>query len=123
VPGTTRPATANGLPLGFDFSDDPHGFGFQFWAGRRNARLPTIFPNQPPTVSLTAASSHVTLPAECPGGDLPDPNCTPTAGTVALSATATDPDGDTLLYTWSTTGGKISGDGPNATLDLTGVSP
>src|SRR5205085_1059515 len=46
-----------------------------------------------------------------------------TAATVALSATATDPDGDTLLYTWSTTGGRVTGDGPNATLDLTGASP
>ena len=122
MPGTTRPATANGLPLGFNFSDDPHGFGFQFFIGHRNERLPTIFPNQPPTVSLTASSSSVTLPAACSGDELPDPNCTPTAGTVQLSANATDPDGDTLLYTYSTTGGRITGDGPNATLDLTGVA-
>ncbi|MCA1635019.1 MAG: hypothetical protein LC802_15350 [Acidobacteria bacterium] len=40
-----------------------------------------------------------------------------------LSANATDPDGDTLLYTYSTTGGRIVGDGPNATLDMTGVAP
>src|SRR5205823_5953987 len=123
VPGTTRPATANGLPLGFDFSDDPHGFGFQFWAGRRNERLPTIFPNQPPTVSLTAASSRVVLPAECTADQIPDPNCASTAATVALSATATDPDGDTLLYTWSTTGGKVTGDGPNVAWDLSGAAP
>jgi hypothetical protein len=123
VPGTTRPATANGLPLGFNFSSDPHGFGFQVFAGHRNSRLPTIFPNQPPTVSLSAASSTVTLPASCPAPSLPDPSCSPTAGTVALSATATDPDGDTLLYTWSTTGGRVTGDGPNSTLDLTGVAP
>ncbi|MFL6331826.1 MAG: hypothetical protein ACJ754_00625, partial [Pyrinomonadaceae bacterium] len=123
VPGTTRPATANGLPLGFRFSDDPHGFGFQFWVGRRNERLPTIFPNQPPTVTLSASSSHVTMAAECTGTDRPDPACTPTAGTVQLSATATDPDGDTLLYTYSTTGGRVTGDGPNATLDLAGVAP
>ena len=123
VPGTTRPATANGLPLGFRFSDDPHGFGFQFFAGHRNARLPTVFPNQPPTVSLTAATSTVVLAASCGAGQRPAAGCTPTAATVALSATATDPDGDTLLYTWSTTGGRVTGDGPNATLDLTGVSP
>ncbi|MDT5294107.1 MAG: hypothetical protein QOJ76_987, partial [Acidobacteriota bacterium] len=74
VPGTTRPATAGGLPLGFKFSDDPHGFGFQFFIGRRNERLPTIFPNQPPTVSLTASSSRVVLASECTGTDRPDPN-------------------------------------------------
>src|SRR5436305_5092925 len=111
------------FPAGFQESDDPHGFGFQAFFGRRNERLPTVFPNQPPTVTLAAASSRVTLPAECTGTDRPDPNCTPTAGTVSLSATATDPDGDTLLYTWSTAGSKVTGDGPNATLDLTGVAP
>jgi hypothetical protein len=111
------------FPAGFRESEDPHGFGFQVFAGHRNERLPTIFPNNPPTVTLTASSSTVTLPAECTGTDKPDPNCTPTAGTVNLSANATDPDGDTLLYTYSTTGGRITGDGPNATLDLTGVAP
>ena len=113
----------DGFPLGFRTSDDPHGFIFQFFAGRRNERLPTIFPNQPPTVSLSASSSRVVLPATCPEGQQPNPNCTPTATTVQLSATATDPDGDTLLYTYSTTGGRVTGDGPNATLDLTGVAP
>jgi hypothetical protein len=113
----------HGFPAGFVTSDDPHGFLFQFFIGRRNERLPTIFPNQPPTVTLSASSSRVTLAAECTGTDRPDPNCTPTAGTVQLAATATDPDGDTLLYTYSTTGGRVSGDGPNATLDLAGVAP
>jgi hypothetical protein len=113
----------DGFPAGFRTSDDPHGFIFQFWAGRRNERLPTIFPNQPPTVSLSASSSRVTLAAECAAGERPSGSCTPTAGTVQLSSTATDPDGDTLLYTYSTTGGRVSGDGPNATLDLTGVAP
>jgi hypothetical protein len=113
----------DGFPAGFRTSDDPHGFIFQVFAGRRNERLPTIFPNQPPTVSLSASSSRVVLPATCSEGQQPNPNCTPTAGTVQLSATATDPDGDTLLYTYSTTGGRVTGDGPNATLDLTGVAP
>jgi hypothetical protein len=111
------------FPAGFQESDDPHGFGFQFFIGHRNERLPTIFPNQPPTVSLTASSSRVVIAAECGVNERPDPNCTPTAGTVQLSANATDPDGDTLLYTYSTTGGRITGDGPNSTLDLTGVAP
>src|SRR5213079_2993544 len=65
VPGTTRPATANGLPLGFNFSDDPHGFGFQVFAGHRNARVPSVLPNQPPVISSFAASTAtITLP--CP---------------------------------------------------------
>jgi hypothetical protein len=111
------------FPAGFQESSDPHGFGFQFFAGRRNERAPTIFPNQPPTVSLSASSARVVLAADCPAGQLPDPACTPTSPTVNLSATATDPDGDTLLYTYSTTGGRVTGDGPNATLDMSGVAP
>jgi PKD domain len=113
----------HGFPAGFRTSDDPHGFMFQAFFGRRNERLPTVFPNQPPTVSLSASSSRVTLAAECGTGQRPVASCMPTAGTVQLSATATDPDGDTLLYTYSTTGGRVTGDGPNATLDLTGVAP
>ncbi len=74
-------------------------------------------------MTLSASSSRVVLAAECPAGQTPDPACTPTSPTVNLSATASDPDGDTLLYTYSTTGGRITGDGPNATLDLTGVAP
>jgi hypothetical protein len=112
-----------GFPVGFRTSEDPHGFGFQFFIGRRNERLPTIFPNQPPTVSLTASSSNVVLPAVCTPPEIPRESCTPTAATVQLSAQASDPDGDTLLYTYSTTGGRVTGDGPNATLDLTGVAP
>jgi hypothetical protein len=111
------------FPAGFQESTDPHGFGVQFFIGHRNERLPTIFPNQPPTVTLTASSSRVVLAAECGAGELPDESCTPTSSSVQLSANATDPDGDTLLYTYSTTGGRIVGDGPNATLDMTGVAP
>ncbi len=111
------------FPAGFRESSDAHGYGFQVWAGRRNERAPTIFPNQPPTVSLSSSSSRIVLAAECGTGERPSESCTPTNPSVNLSATATDPDGDTLLYTYSTTGGRITGDGPNATLDLTGVAP
>ena len=111
------------FPAGFQESTDPHGFGFQFFIGHRNERLPTIFPNQPPTVTLTASSSRVVLAAECGPNQRPEESCTPTSSSVNLSANATDPDGDTLLYTYSTTGGRIVGDGPNATLDMTGVAP
>lgn len=110
------------FPAGFRESEDPHGFGFQFFIGRRNERAPTVLPNNPPTVTVTSSSARVTLAANCGEGQMADPNCTPTSSTVQLTANATDPDGDTLLYTWTTTGGRIVGDGPNVTWDLSGVS-
>ncbi|MGB9178818.1 MAG: hypothetical protein WCB68_06165, partial [Pyrinomonadaceae bacterium] len=55
VPGTTRPATRGGLPIGFTPSDDPDGFMGQFWIGHRNARAPSILPNQPPVVTLSSS--------------------------------------------------------------------
>src|SRR5439155_20970457 len=33
------------------------------------------------------------------------------------------PDNDTLLYTWSVTGGRLSGEGRSVTWDLSGVNP
>jgi len=42
---------------------------------------------------------------------------------VGLTTTATDPDGDTLLYTYSATGGRITGEGSNVTWDLSGLQP
>jgi hypothetical protein len=42
---------------------------------------------------------------------------------VQLAANATDPDGDTLLYTYTTTGGRVTGDGANVSWDLAGVQP
>ena len=113
------------FPVGFQQSDDPHGFGVQLFAGHRNERAPAVLPNQPPVVTLSASSSRVVLPAQCGEGQIPNPSCTPTTGdtSVRLSAQATDPDGDTLLYTFSTNGGRIVGDGPNATLDLSGAAP
>ena len=40
-----------------------------------------------------------------------------------LTANASDPDNDTLLYTWSVTGGKLSGDGRAVSWDLGGAQP
>ena len=109
-----RPYSNTDYPAGFQESSDPHGFGFQIFAGRRNERAPAILPNQPPVVTLTSSSSRVVLAAECGPNQRPAEGCTPTDTTVRLSAQATDPDGDTLLYTYSTNGGRVVGDGPNA---------
>ncbi len=116
-------ANPSDFPVGFVRSEDPHGYGFQFFAGHRNLRAPIELPNQAPTVNVTANQTTVTLAASCSADQIPAEGCTPTGTTVQLSANATDPDGDTLLYTWSTTGGRITGDGPNVAWDLSGVAP
>jgi hypothetical protein len=119
VPGTSRPVTSQGFPIGFIFSEEPNGFIAQFWVGHRNARkLPYI--NQAPTVtSVTPSISSILRP--CPPGTS-SPNCTPTDSTVTLVANATDPENDQLLYTWSVTGGRLTGEGRQVTWDLTGVA-
>lgn len=122
VPGTTVPSTVGAFPRGFLESDDANGYIAQLWFGRRNARAPEFLPNQAPTVTLSTSTGTITLP--CPEGTISTGSCqvgTPT--TVQLSTNATDPDGDTLLYTYSTSGGRITGEGPNVSWDLTGVQP
>jgi hypothetical protein len=122
IPSTTRPATTGGFPRGFIESEDANGYIAQVWFGRRNARAPEFLPNQAPTVTLSTATSTITLP--CPEGTTSTGSCqVGTPMTVSLSANATDPDGDTLLYTYSTSGGRITGEGPNVSWDLTGVQP
>ena len=39
-----------------------------------------------------------------------------------ITATASDPDGDPLTYSYSASGGQVTGDGPKATFDSTGLS-
>jgi hypothetical protein len=121
VPGTTIAATVNGAPAGFKFSDDPNGFIGQLWFGHRNARTLPPPPNQAPTVTVVTSSASITLP--CPEGTS-STTCTASASrTIDLTANAVDPDNDTLLYTWSVTGGKLSGDGRGVSWDLSGVNP
>jgi len=121
VPASTVLATTGAFPTNFRPSEDANGFIFQFWVGKRNERAPEYLPNQPPTVTLSASSSNINPP--CPPGLIPTGGYTPSAnGQVQLSANATDPDGDTLLYTYSTTGGQITGEGPNVTWNLDGAT-
>jgi hypothetical protein len=119
VPGTSRPVTSNGFPTGFIFSDDPNGYIFQFWAGRRNERVPPHINVAPVVSSVSASMTSITRP--CPPGTS-STSCTPSDSTVQLTANATDADNDVLVYTWSVTGGRLSGEGKTVSWDLTGVA-
>ena len=118
VPGTTRPVTSQGFPIGFQWSEEPNGFIAQFFVGRRNERIPPLI-NQPPTVTATASMSAVLRP--CPP-DTRSTTCTPTGDSVTLTADARDPENDQLLYTWSVTGGRLTGEGRSVTWDFSGVA-
>ena len=119
VPGTSRAVTSQGFPIGFQWSEEPNGFIAQFFVGRRNERTPPKPPNQPPTVTASASMTAVLRP--CPPG-YNSASCTPTGNEVTLTANASDVDNDQLLYTWSVTGGKLSGEGRSVTWDLSGVA-
>ncbi|HZN00248.1 MAG TPA: hypothetical protein VFB70_12680 [Pyrinomonadaceae bacterium] len=119
VPGTSRPVTSQGFPIGFNFSEDEHGFIVQFFAGRRNARTPPVPPNVAPVVNAVRPSpSAIVRPCPPPTSST---SCTPTGNEVTLVAEATDQNNDPLLYTWSVTGGRLSGEGRQVTWDLSGV--
>jgi hypothetical protein len=120
VPGTSRPVTSQGFPIGFNFSEDPNGYIAQFWIGRRNARGAPPPPNVPPVVDSVSASPNA-LTRPCPPGTS-SATCTPSGNEVTLTATAHDDNNDQLLYTWSVTGGRLSGEGRTVTWDLSGVA-
>lgn len=108
-------------PAGFRKSEDPHGFIAQFWIGHRNARIGPVVANVEPVVSVSSSSASITLP--CPEGTS-STSCSPSANReVTLVATSSDADNDTLLHTWSVTGGRISGEGRTVSWDLSGVNP
>ena len=96
----------------------PNGFIAGLSIGHVNERVEPILPNQPPSVALalgaiTARSTDVVR----------DTTTVCVGDQVALNATASDPDGDSLLYSWTSTGGRIVGEGTNPTFDTTGLAP
>jgi outer membrane protein OmpA-like peptidoglycan-associated protein len=63
-------------------------------------------PNQPPTISCSTDRSPI-LPGERTG----------------ITAAASDPDGDPLTYSYSANSGTVTGSGPKAEFDSTGLAP
>ena len=105
-----------------DTVHEPDGFIFGLSMAHLNSRgerVPPPPPNQPPVVALAVGS--VT-----PGSSdlLRTSASTVCVGDkVALTATASDPNGDTLLYSWKTSGGRINGQGVNTQFDAAGLEP
>jgi OmpA family/Bacterial Ig domain len=62
-------------------------------------------PNRPPVISCA-----------------PERNPIIAGERVAINSTASDPDGDPISYSYSSTGGQVSGNGPTAQFDSTGLS-
>ncbi len=63
-----------------------------------------IIPNQPPTMECLTTTMDVA-----------------SGGSIELKAKASDPDGDKLNYSWSSTGGAVSGSGETAMFNAAGV--
>jgi outer membrane protein OmpA-like peptidoglycan-associated protein len=63
-------------------------------------------PNRPPTATLSVERSPI-LPGEHTG----------------ITCNGNDPDGDPLTYSYSASGGQVTGTGANATFDATGLQP
>jgi outer membrane protein OmpA-like peptidoglycan-associated protein len=72
-----------------------HGFVVKLGTGYWPEKAPPV--NHSPTAACSVDKSMVYLES----GD-----------TVAVSATASDPDSDPLTYTWSASGGRVDGNGP-----------
>jgi len=64
-----------------------------------------IIPNKPPTIECQTTTMDVA-----------------SGGSIELRAKASDPDGDKLSYSWTATGGSVSGSGETATFNASGVS-
>jgi outer membrane protein OmpA-like peptidoglycan-associated protein len=80
------------------YGGQTHGLVAQVAFGKRR--------NEPPTVTCAVANATIKQDE-----------------TTTVRANAVDPDGDTLTYSWSTTGGKVTGSDSTATFDATGVAP
>jgi len=122
VPSTIT-TSFSGVPPGFQLSTDPHGFIFQFTAGRRNGRIGDTIRPFANVDSVTLSNREIVIP--CPPDTRPaeGSNC-PEGSTVnvATSASSSDPT-DVLTYNYTVSGGRIVGSGANVTWDLSGVRP
>jgi len=118
TPTTFTTTSAGGVPQGFRTSSDPHGFGFQIFAGRRLPRVGPIV-NVPANVeSVTLGGTTITLP--CPAGTRSAGGCSDNSS-ITVATVARDPENDVLTYNYTVSGGRVVGTGANVSWDLSGV--
>ena len=83
---------------------------------RSRPRSGVVLVNTPPKIQLNASADRVKLPCSNSTAD-----CKAGSQLVTLKTNATDDEADTLLFTYSTTGGRVTGDGAEAQWDLRGL--
>lgn len=103
----------NSLPQATN-ANNPHGFIIALALGRQDSRrFVEIPPNNSPILQTWLSLSTVYLPCEVEGY--------PSSYKLDVFSIGNDIDGDTLLYTFDVSVGKIIGNGANAQWDLSGV--
>jgi len=112
-----RPA----LSWNLNFDDRGLNSGSASWTGRHisigyHPGIPCREVVVPPPPPPPPSNANPTVTCEIERSDiLPGER-------VGVRAVGSDPDGDTLTYDWSTTGGSIIGTGPSVTFDSTGMT-
>jgi hypothetical protein len=110
-----------GVPRGFNPSADPHGFIFQFTAGRRN-KLQGDVPRPVANVTgVSMSSKKIVIP--CPPGKIPVEGSCPDGTTINIGTSVDNPGNEVLTYQHTVSAGRIVGQGANVTWDLSGVRP
>jgi outer membrane protein OmpA-like peptidoglycan-associated protein len=88
-------------------NNNQSNFRYQAGVVFRFGGAPPPIPNRPPTASCSADPTHVTDGS----GDM-----------VAIRAEGSDPDNDSLTYTWTATGGTVDGTGSQVRWNPAGVA-
>lgn len=111
-----------GVPPGFQLSENPHGYIVQAFVGRRDKRQAEIENQFANVTALALSDESIMLP--CPAGMRPREGTTCADSTsVNVTTTAVDPENDVLTYNYTVSGGRIVGTGANVQWDLSGAAP